>query len=44
MNYVIRNLEKQVLTAARAFPAVVVTGARRTGKTWMLRHLFQKSS
>jgi uncharacterized protein len=44
MRNVRRELEKQVVAAARAFPAVVLTGARRTGKTWLLRHLFPKAS
>jgi len=44
MRYVKRELEKQVLAASRAFPALVVTGPRRSGKTWMLRHLFPKAS
>jgi hypothetical protein len=28
----------------RAFPAVVVTGPRRAGKTWLLRHLLPRAS
>jgi len=43
MRYVPRELEKQVLSAARAFPAVVLTGVRRAGKTWLLRHLFPRA-
>jgi len=44
MRYVKRELERQVVAASKAFPALVVTGPRRSGKTWMLRHLFPKAS
>ena len=40
MRYVKRELETQVLKAVKAFPAMVLTGPRRAGKTWLLRHLF----
>jgi hypothetical protein len=36
-------LEPQVLKAVRAFPALVLTGPRRAGKTWLLRHLFPRA-
>lgn len=44
MRYVLRHLEAQVLKAITDFPAVVLTGPRRTGKTWLLQHLFPKAS
>ncbi|HEY3303163.1 MAG TPA: ATP-binding protein [Candidatus Binatia bacterium] len=44
MKYVHRKLEKQLSRAVRAFPALVLTGPRRAGKTWLLRHLFPKAS
>ena len=43
MKYLRRQLESQITRAVKGFPAVVVTGPRRAGKTWMLRHLFPKA-
>jgi len=42
--YIDRRLSSQVLSAARQFPALVVTGGRQTGKTTLLRHLFPDAS
>ena len=42
MQYVARRLADVVLHAARNFPAIVVTGPRRAGKTTLLRHLFPR--
>jgi uncharacterized protein len=38
MSYLPRHLSTTVLRAMRTFPAVLVTGARQTGKTTLLRH------
>lgn len=40
MKYVRRELEAQLVRAARAFPALVLTGPRRAGKTVLLKSLF----
>ncbi len=43
MHYVPRQLASVLLAASRHFPAVVVTGPRRAGKTTLLRKLFPKA-
>ena len=44
MRFISRAIQPTVLEAARGFPAVVVTGLRRAGKTTLLRHLFPRAS
>jgi len=43
MRYVHRELERQLARAVRGFPALVLTGPRRAGKTSLLRRLFPKA-
>lgn len=38
--YVSRDVEPELRAAARQFPVVVLTGARQTGKSTLLQHLF----
>lgn len=42
--FIDRQISEQVLSAARQFPAVVITGGRQTGKTTLLQHLFPAAS
>ena len=44
MRFIQRELERELLRASRSFPAVVLTGPRRAGKTCLLRHLFPEAS
>jgi hypothetical protein len=43
MRYIPRSLDAVVRQAARHFPALVLAGPRRSGKTTLLRHLFPKA-
>lgn len=44
MKYAPRTLEPSLRRAARAFPALLVTGPRRAGKTTLLRRAFPRAS
>ena len=44
MRYRRRTLEAELRKAVRHFPALLVTGPRRSGKTTLLRHAFPRAS
>lgn len=44
MKFIRRELEAQVIRAAKNFPAVILTGPRRAGKTSLLKRLFPKAN
>lgn len=39
-NYLHRDIEKVIVEAVKYFPVITVTGPRQSGKTTMIRHLF----
>lgn len=42
--WIAREVEGLIRRMAKQFPAVLVTGARQTGKTSLLRHLYPRTS
>lgn len=44
MKYIQRALSSQLTNASKAFPALLLTGPRQSGKTTLLQHLFPKAS
>jgi len=44
MRYTPRLIQEQLLRASRSFPALILTGPRRSGKTTLFKKLFPKAS
>jgi predicted AAA+ superfamily ATPase len=44
MKYVKRTIEKEMVRAAKSFPAIILTGPRRAGKTTLLVKIFPNCS
>jgi hypothetical protein len=44
MKYIPRSLETELARAVKSFPAMILTGPRRSGKTTLLRKAFPKAS
>lgn len=44
MKFIPRQLTAELKSAARAFPAVILTGPRRAGKTTLLRQVFPRAA
>lgn len=44
MKYIHRDLESELLKASKAFPSIILTGPRRTGKTTLLKKCFPKAA
>jgi len=42
MEYIRRSIEPTVIEMAKYFPVIVITGPRQSGKTTLIRHLFEK--
>ena len=40
ISYIHRAIEKELLSAAKEFPVIVLTGPRQTGKSTILQHIF----
>lgn len=44
MKFIPRSIQTELVRASRHFPALILTGPRRAGKTTLLRRLFPKAS